>query len=61
MISSGILLSLIFMNSGQGSRELRLKLEISMVVNRAHIVDMVLLKRSLVTSISAVGVATLPG
>jgi hypothetical protein len=61
MISSGMSLMLMRMNSGRFSGVIRYKSDMSIVMNHAPLVDMTLLKRSLAMSMSAVGVATAPG
>ena len=61
MIFSGMSLILIHMYSGCRNGKFELKLDVSTVMNFAPGVDIVLLNRILVTSRSAVGVATLPG
>jgi hypothetical protein len=49
------------MYSRRANGELRIKLELSIVMNLAPGVDIVLLNRILATSRLAVGVATFPG
>jgi hypothetical protein len=61
MILSGMLLNFIRMNLGRCSGVIKKKMEMSIVINRAPLVEITLLKSILATSISAVGVATLPG
>ena len=61
MISSGMSLILIRIYSRRGNGELRWKLDMSIVMNFAPGIDIVLLKRILATNRSAVGIATSPG
>ena len=61
MILFGMLLSLILMNSGQGSGEFREKFDMSMVINWSFFCGYGAVEEEFGTSISAVEVATVPG
>ena len=61
MISSGMSWMLMWVYSSCARGVLRLKFEVSMDINRVPMVKMMLLKRILAVSMSAVGVATSQG